>query len=206
MSRMAAQPENAESILHFWFGAGRDEAEVIREKSALWWKKDPRIDEEIRRRFELTLDAELRGEHASWDKLPGGRLARILLCDQFPRNMYRGNARAFAYDQAARRLARAVLDQKIDQTLRPVERVFVYLPFEHSENAADQITGVRLFTLLDEQAPDATKAAYGNFLDFALRHKETIDRFGRFPHRNSVLGRISTPEEQEFLKARDSSF
>ena len=203
---MPAPPENTESILHYWFGAREDEAEIIREKSALWWKKDPRIDEDIRRRFEITLDAEWRGELASWDDLPGGRLARILLCDQFPRNMYRGTARAFASDELARRLARAALDQKIDQALRPIERVFVYLPFEHSENAVDQDTGVQLFTALHEQAPESVKAAYRNYLDYALRHREIIDRFGRFPHRNSVLGRISTPEEQEFLKAPGSSF
>jgi uncharacterized protein (DUF924 family) len=203
---MPAATEDAVSILRYWFGDGADEAEIIREQSALWWEKDPRVDAEIRRRFEPALEAEWRGELASWDERPGGRLARILLCDQFPRNMYRGTARAFASDGRARALARVALDSKLDRALRPVERVFVYLPFEHSENAADQSAAVRLFTALHEQAPPDVKAAYRNFLDYALRHKEIIDRFGRFPHRNGVLGRESTPEEREFLAGSGSSF
>jgi len=198
--------ETIDSIWHYWFGGGADEAEIIRAKSELWWKKNPGADAEIRRRFGPLLEAEARGELDSWDREPRGRLARILLCDQFPRNMFRGNARAFAYDERARRLARATLELKIDQSLRPIARVFAYLPFEHSENVQDQATGVRLFIALHEQAPDDVKDAYRNFLDYARRHQEIIDRFGRFPHRNGVLGRDSTPEEREFLKQPGSSF
>ena len=99
-----------------------------------------------------------------------------------------------------------MIEGKTDQALRPVERVFVYLPFEHSENPADQVTGVQLFMALHEQAPDGVKDTFREYLDYALRHREIIDRFGRFPHRNAVLGRDSTPEELEFLKRPGSSF
>jgi uncharacterized protein (DUF924 family) len=198
--------ENIDSILRYWFGAEAEDTTVIREQSELWWKKDPAVDAEIRRRFELTLEAETRGELASWVESARGQLARILLCDQFPRNMYRNTPRAFACDEHARQLARQALEAGMDRMLRPVERVFMYLPFEHSEVREDQATSVRLFTALNEQAPDDAKAAYRNYLDYALKHRDVIDRFGRFPHRNSILGRESTPVEQEFLKGPGSSF
>jgi uncharacterized protein (DUF924 family) len=198
--------ETADTILHYWFGASTDDADAIREKSALWWKKDPMVDEEIRRRFEMMLEAEVKNEFESWGKWPRGQLARILLCDQFPRNMYRHTPRAFAYDERARRHAREALDQGMDKKLRLVERVFMYLPFEHSEDTEDQATSVRLSTALHEEAPEAAKPTYRNYLDYALKHKEIIDRFGRFPHRNAILGRNSTPEELEFLNGPGSSF
>ncbi|MHB8534974.1 MAG: DUF924 family protein [Sulfuricaulis sp.] len=192
--------------MRFWFGAGADEVGIIREMSGLWWKKDTRADEQIRRRFEPTLEAELREELVSWDELPGGTLARILLCDQFPRNMYRDSARAFAHDERARRLAHALLNQKNDRSLRPIECVFAYLPFEHSEDTQDQGTSIRLFAALYARAADGVRDNYRNYLDFAVRHQEIIDRFGRFPHRNNILGRDSTPAEREFLKSPGSSF
>ncbi len=198
--------ESTDSILHYWFGTSADDAEVIREKSALWWKKDPKVDEEMRQRFEMTLEAESQGKLESWGKIPRGQLARILLLDQFPRNMYRGTARAFAYDERARQRARKALDQGMDRKLRPVERVFIYMPFEHSEEAQDQAASVRLFAALVEEVPATLKQAFQNFLGFAKKHKEIVDCFGRFPHRNAILGRDSTPEEVEFLKGPGSSF
>jgi len=198
--------ESVDSILHYWFGNSADDAEVVREKTILWWKKNPEVDEEIRRRFEAMLESEIKGELASWGNSPRGQLARMLLLDQFPRNMYRGTARAFAYDEQARRLARQALDQGVDRKLRPVERVFIYLPFEHSEDVQDQATGVQLFEALLEKVPATVKQPFQNFLDFAKKHKEIVDNFKRFPHRNALLGRDSTPEELEFLKHPDSSF
>jgi len=198
--------KSIESIIDYWFGEHPDDDAVIREKSDLWWKKNPEVDKEIRRRFETLLESELKGELASWANSPRGRLARMLLLDQFPRNMYRGSARAFACDERARQLARETLDQSVDRKLRPVERVFLYLPFEHSENAPDQVTGVRLFATLLEEIPETLKPPFRNLLEFAQKHKAIIDRFGRFPHRNALLGRDSTPEELEFLKGPGSSF
>ena len=198
--------ESVDSILHYWFGNSADDAEVVREKTILWWKKNPEVDEEIRRRFEAMLESEVKGELASWGNSPRGQLARMLLLDQFPRNMYRGTARAFAYDEQARRLARQALDQGVDRKLRPVERVFIYLPFEHSEDVQDQATGVQLFEALLEKVPATVKQPFQNFLDFAKKHKEIVDHFKRFPHRNALLGRDSTPQELEFLKHPYSSF
>ncbi len=198
--------ENVDSILRYWFGNNADDAEVVREKTGLWWKKNPDVDNEIRRRFEPMLESEIKGELASWGNSARGQLARILLLDQFPRNMYRGTARAFAYDEQARRLARETLEPGMDRMLRPVERVFVYLPFEHSEDAQDQATSIRLFEALLEEVPATLKQPFQNFLDFAKKHKEIVDGFKRFPHRNAMLGRASTPEELEFLKGPGSSF
>ena len=198
--------ESVDSILHYWFGNSADDAEVVREKTVLWWKKNPEVDEEIRRRFEAMLESEIKGELASWGNSPRGQLARMLLLDQFPRNMYRGTARAFACDEQARRLARQAMDQGVDRKLRPVERVFIYLPFEHSEDVQDQATGVQLFEALLEEVPATVKQRFQNFLDFAKKHKEIVDHFKRFPHRNTLLGRDSTPEELEFLKRPGSSF
>lgn len=198
--------QSIESILGHWFGASTDEAGVIRDQSALWWKKNPRVDAEIRQRFEATLAAEMRDELESWGNDPRGQLARILLCDQFPRNMYRDTAKSFAFDVRARDLARVALDRGQDQRLRAVERVFVYLPFEHSEARQDQALSVRLFASLAGEVAPALKPSFQYFLDFARKHKAIIDRFGRFPHRNAILGRASTPEEIEFLKHPGSSF
>jgi uncharacterized protein (DUF924 family) len=204
-NRIAAM-ENATSILVYWFGTSADDADVVREKSSLWWKKDPETDAEIRRRFEQTVEAETRGALESWSGSPRGQLARTLLCDQFPRNMYRDTPRAFAGDGRARQIARALLDLGTDRKLRRIERVFVYLPFEHSENAQDQATSVRLFSALRDEASNVEKATYENYLGYALKHQAIIDRFGRFPHRNRILGRESSPEERGFLKGPDSSF
>jgi len=198
--------EDVNSILHYWFGGAADDAEVVREKSALWWKQDPGVDAEIRRRFEMMLDAEIKNEFASWSSSPRGQLARVLLCDQFPRNMYRDSPRAFDYDERARKLAREALDAGQDKKLRPVERVFLYLPFEHSETVDDQELSLRLYTALVEYVPETDRPTYQKFLEFARKHKEIIDRFGRFPHRNAILGRQSTAAEAEFLKGPGSSF
>ncbi|MCR4301370.1 MAG: DUF924 domain-containing protein [Sulfuricaulis sp.] len=198
--------ESADSIWHYWFGPDAADAAIIREKSALWWKKNPKVDEEIRWRFEPTLAEEMRGVLESWSTNPRGHLARILLCDQFPRNIYRGEPESFMYDARARQLAREALDRGLDRPLHPVERVFVYLPFEHSESRQDQEFSEQLFTSLLGEVTPALKPPFQNFLDFAHKHKEIIDRFGRFPHRNAILGRASTPGEIEFLQQPDSSF
>lgn len=198
--------ETAQSILHFWFGDSADDAAVIREKWDIWWKKNSKIDDDIRSRFEQTLEAEFRGELDSWGKGAHGRLARIILLDQFSRNMYRGAPWAFAFDERARALAREALEQGMDQSLRRVERVFIYMPFEHSEDPKDQETSVALFTALVAEAPEGQKTLFRDFLEYAVNHKAVIVRFGRFPHRNALLGRESTAEELEFLKRPGSSF
>ena len=132
----------------------------------------------------------------SWLSAPRGWLAAILVLDQFPRNLFRGDARAFATDEAALGLAKRAIAEGIDLKLTPAQRSFVYMPFQHSEEKADQARSIELFTALGNPLN----------LDFAIRHKDIIDRFGRFPHRNAILGRTTTDEEATFLKQPGSSF
>ena len=132
----------------------------------------------------------------SWRTTARGMLAAVIALDQFPRNLYRGDPRAFAADPAALALATEAVERGLDRAMSIDERKFLYLPFEHSEDPAVQARSVELFAALEDE----------DTLGYALRHKEIIDRFGRFPHRNEVLGRESTPEEIEFLKEPDSSF
>jgi uncharacterized protein (DUF924 family) len=135
-----------------------------------------------------------------------GRLALILLLDQLPRSIHRGTPEAFAQDAAARQVADSGLAAGADRLLRPIERLFFYLPFEHSEDLADQHRSVRLFRELGESVLESQRDVFSGFLDYAVRHREVIERFGRFPHRNRILGRESTPEELAFLEEPGSSF
>ncbi len=195
-----------EEILDFWFGSNPDDAAVAKEKSALWWSKNPRMDDEIRQRFENFVRKVAAGELSDWQSKPAGRLALILLTDQVPRNIYRDSPRAFAYDAKALAWCLDGLDQGFDLKLRPIERVFFYLPLEHAESVERQDKSVTLFTELVSIADERHKAAFKEYLDFAIRHRDIIARFGRFPHRNQVIGRQSTPEELTFLSQPGSSF
>jgi uncharacterized protein (DUF924 family) len=187
MPRPAGEPAWVDDVLRFWF------TELTYEQC---FKKDDDVDREIDARFgavheRLAADADSIDETA-----PRELLAAIVVFDQFPRNLFRGTPRAFATDPVARRLARAAVDSGIDTTMAKRERVFLYLPFEHSEDGADQVRSVALLGALGD--PELDK--------YALAHKVIIDRFGRFPHRNVALGRVSTPEEIAFLKEPMSSF
>jgi len=145
------------------------------------------------------------GEYDDWKQDAESALALLLLLDQFPRNLYRGNLRSFATDGKALALAQYIVDAQMDQRLIPAQRFFVYVPFEHSENSEDQQRCVDLMRQLNEAFPDLEPGLKGG-LDYAIRHQAVIERFGRFPHRNQVLGRISTPEEIEYLKQPGSGF
>ncbi len=188
-----------DDILDFWFGAaGSAEAGTLRKN---WFVKDPEFDEEIARTFGSTIESALRSELDSWSAEPPSALARILLLDQFTRNVFRGTPRAFAGDAQAIAASRAMVGQRQDQTLDPVRRSFVYVPFEHAEGLETQDEGVRLFAQLAEADP-----RFGEMLDYAGRHRAVIERFGRFPHRNIVLGRQSTAEEIEYLRRPGAGF
>jgi len=195
-----------EEILDFWFGSNPDDAAVAKEKAALWWSKNPQIDDEIRQRFANFATKAAAGELSDWQSIPSGRLALILLTDQFPRNIYRDSPRAFAYDAKALALCVNGIDQGLDLKLRPIERVFFYLPLEHAESVEHQDKSVTLFSELVSIADERHKAPFKEYLDFAVRHHDIIARFGRFPHRNRILGRQSTPEEVAFLAEPGSSF
>lgn len=195
-----------DEILTFWFGSSLDDAKVAGEKSALWWSKNPNTDLEIVRRFGHLLDRAGMGELSEWQANPRGRLALILLTDQFPRNIYRDSPQAFAYDAKALAWCLDGLEQQLDRHLRPIERVFFYLPLEHAESLEHQERSVEKFRELRDEADEGRKNAFAEYLDFAVRHRNIIACFGRFPHRNNALGRESTAEELAFLKEPGSSF
>ncbi|MDR3507410.1 MAG: DUF924 domain-containing protein [Caulobacteraceae bacterium] len=171
-------------IIGFWTAAG----------PAKWFARLPAFDESIRLKFEPVHHRAARGEFEHWMQTAEGALALMLLLDQFPRNLYRGSAHAFATDPLARSLAEHALGEGYDRAVEPSLRPFFYLPFEHSESIANQDRSVELF--------DAHDAATGdvNSLKWAVLHRDIIRRFGRFPHRNRALGRESTPAEEAFLK------
>jgi uncharacterized protein (DUF924 family) len=174
-------------ILSFWF-SGRVEP--------LWFSSEPALDAELRERFGTLVSAAFAGELDDWLETPEGALALVILLDQFPRNIYRGTPAAFAADAKARDVAERALARGHDHQVEPARRMFFYLPFEHSEQLADQERSLALFTALGD----------AELLDYAVRHHEIIARFGRFPHRNAVLGRPSTLEEQAFLTQPGSAF
>ena len=176
-----------EEVLTFWFEENGPER---------WWTSDPQFDAAIRSRFGALRDQAVRGELHGWRDTPEGRLAEIIVLDQFSRNLYREDPRAFAADAMALALAQEAVRIGADQAVPPVQRQFFYMPYQHSESPRIHEIAVQLFESLDD--PES--------LDFERRHKAIIDRFGRYPHRNRVLGRSSTPEEIAFLREPGSSF
>jgi uncharacterized protein (DUF924 family) len=176
---------NAKDVLRFWFD----------EHPKHWFVKNTLFDAEIRKRFLALHEQAAAGRLAYWADGPRGCLALVILLDQFPRNMFRGEARAFATDAQARMAARAILERAWDKTMTQSEQLFAYLPFEHSEALEDQDLSVELMKDFEEEQRR-----------YAERHRDIIRRFGRFPHRNGILGRQSTPAESEFLKQPGSGF
>lgn len=198
-------PARAEEILAFWFdGCGPWSAPAAR--MDLWFGKSDAVDDDLRRRFGADLEQAAAGAWDHWDEHPRGRMARILLFDQIPRNVFRGTPQAFAYDERALRLAREGVEKGHDRALPGIHRAFFYLPFEHAESMEAQSQAVALYQrLLDEAPPDA-KELFTVYLDYAVAHLKIIERFGRFPHRNQILGRETTDEEAKFLLEPGSSF
>jgi uncharacterized protein (DUF924 family) len=180
-------------VLDFWFGEPNSRERGRPRK--LWFQKSEGFDAEIRRRFLVTWERAARGELERWKATPLASLALVVALDQCPRNMYRGTARAFASDSLALAASRETIARGFDRLLSPVERTFIYLPFAHAEDLAAQRRSLALFRELDPEDMQSAK-----------RHYEIIARFGRFPHRNAILGRQSTAEEAEFLKQPGSSF
>jgi uncharacterized protein (DUF924 family) len=203
----AKQPsDRAEAILGYWFGGETDDRAVAQQQGRMWWAKSDATDREIAARFSPDVEAAAAGEYDSWTATPTGTLALVLLTDQFPRNIYRGRPQSFAYDPLALQWAIDAIARGMDQALRPIQRVFLYLPLEHAESLAHQDRAVELFEHLLSDVPDSHKETFAGYHDFAMRHRDVIARFGRFPHRNAILGRPSTPEETAFLLTPGSSF
>lgn len=174
-------------ILSYWFSD---------DVKAKWFARDDAFDAELRRRFGALLGEAGKGAFAHWAESPDGTLALVILLDQLSRNIHRGTPEAFATDAAALAAAKEAVAKGYDLRLAPDMRGFLYMPYEHAEALADQDAGVALFEALGN----------AESLDYMRRHRDIIARFGRFPHRNAILGRNSTPEEIEFLKQPGSSF
>jgi uncharacterized protein (DUF924 family) len=201
--------EQAQAVFDFWFEPGPGQpADAPRRE---WFQKDDAFDRQIALRFGALIALALDGGLTEWDAEGApSRLARILLLDQFTRNVHRGTPLAFAGDALALAAARHMVDSGQDLALPPLQRAFVYLPFEHAEDMAMQERAVALYTRMDNDeratAPAATAKGIAGMLDYALRHREVIRRFGRFPHRNAILGRASTADEEAYLRQPGSGF
>jgi uncharacterized protein (DUF924 family) len=194
-------------ILSYWIGEARNDAKIAAQKNKLWFVKSDDTDDEIRTRFSDTLIALKDGQADNWAaRGADDRLAAIIVLDQFSRNIHRGNAKSFSQDAQALALCKAGLAVGDDKSLSEVERVFFYLPLEHSEMQEDQAASIAEFTQLHADARPEFKSFAKNTLDYAHAHKKVIDQFGRFPHRNKILNRTSTPEEMTYLQQPGSGF
>jgi uncharacterized protein (DUF924 family) len=185
-------------VLEFWFGAS-DSPEFGRNRKC-WWEKSADFDALVRDRFLATHENAAAGKLDAWADRPLGALALVVVLDQFPRNMFRGTARAFATDPRALALARGIVRRGFDVVLAPVQQTFAYLPFEHAEDLDAQREALRCFARLAAESPGP------GLMTYAMLHYAIVARFGRFPHRNAILGRESTPDEAEFLARPGSSF
>jgi uncharacterized protein (DUF924 family) len=195
---------SAEDVLRFWLGEVNDPPLA---KAERWWKKDDAFDREIKERFEETLDRGTRGELSEWRKSPRGRLALVILFDQLSRNMFRGTPRSFAQDALAREVALDALDSGDQRVLTATETGFLLMPLMHAEDLALQRRGEADWSALrDAATDDAVRTDLEKSVKYAAMHRAIIERFGRFPHRNAILGRPSTKEEEEFLTQPGSSF
>ena len=229
-SKPISSPKIIHSVLQFWFGTATESLTIAAEKSALWWAKNEATDKYIRDHFGELTAAAGRGELTEWTHTPLGMLAVIICTDQFPRNIYRATKLAFSSDKIALQLAAQCIDSGAINALSPIQKVFAYLPFEHSEQLSDQVKSVDLYQALAAKIaaestyqtpaakPNNTKLPnpvttpttetelFNTYLKFARQHHLIIQQFGRFPHRNAILGRQSTAAELAFLQQPNSSF
>ena len=181
--------DTKQEVLKFWFEETQPQQ---------WFQKNDSFDKEISERFLVTYDMAKKDLCAEWTKDADGALALCLVLDQFPRNMFRDTSKAFVTDGKALRIAKEALHRGFDMLLTPVKRKFLYMPFMHSESLDEQNRCVSLFEEMQEEEP----LSY----DYALRHQEVIEKFGRFPHRNEILGRKSSDAEKEYLSLPNSGF
>ncbi len=185
------------AVLAFWFDpAHRDE----------WFSGHPQFDAAIRERFAELVELGAEGKLADWSSTPLGWLAWLIVLDQFPRNLYRSDARAWVQDVRAQQLALWGIEEGFDRQLQPIQRVFAYIPLEHAEDRGLQQRCIALFEALCKDVPADERNQYTDFLEYAWKHHAVIARFGRFPHRNAVMGRTSTPEELAYLAEPGAGF
>ena len=193
-------------LLDWWFGSSESANETAADKGKLWFGKRDSQDLEAQTRFGDWVEQALAGGLTEWAQRPEGWLALVLLLDQLPRMIFRDTPKSFSGDLRAQALVAQGIAADFDRQLRPVQRVFIYLVMEHCENLAVQNEAVSRFIELMAQQPEADRAVFADNLDYAERHREVIARFGRFPHRNAVLGRESTAQELAFLSQPGSRF
>ena len=195
----AALGDDPEALLAWWFGPPSPDGTIPDARTAFWFAGGAAADVECRARAGALLERAIAGALDAWAASPRSRLALVVLLDQISRNVFRGTARAFAQDPRALALGLEALARGDERALAPVERLFLYLPLEHAEDAAAQEESVRRFEALAAEAPEAARAAFETFAHHAREHRDCIRRFGRFPQRNAVLGRTPTPDEAAFL-------
>jgi uncharacterized protein (DUF924 family) len=200
MTRPSTTSPSPQHVLDFWFGDGLQHDWPRRDLNPLWFGGGAEQDEQIRQRFGELVASALGGGLTEWESDPPTRLALVIVLDQFSRNVHRGQAQAFAGDSRAQQLVLATLAAQEDETLARVGRVFLYMPLMHAEDIALQERCVERFTALHDSSPPALREKLANNLRFAQEHRDTVARFGRFPHRNAALGRQSSEEELAFLK------
>ena len=202
----------AQEVLQFWFGSKPYTAAQVAQRSRMWFgdpnapELRPQTDELIQNRFARLMAAAAGGELAPWDSSPRRRLALILLLDQFPRNAFRGRAAAFAQDAEALRLAISGMQFGADAALDPLERMFFYMPLMHAESLEVQEEGIAAFRRLLDEAQPELRPYFEDCLHYAQLHHDLIARFGRFPHRNQILGRESSTAEMEYLASERADF
>jgi uncharacterized protein (DUF924 family) len=194
-----------DEVLTFWFADPQTGLANFDQWRKAWFVKDLTFDQQVRDRFLLTYEQAAAGKLDHWQESPAGSLALILVLDQFPRNMFRDDPKAFATDHKALGTTQGAIAKGFHQQLKPLQQLFLYLPLEHSENLDHQNRCVALFHQLIADHPGLGKE-FEDTYSYAVRHQAVIDRFGRFPHRNEILGRETTPTEAEFLKQPGSSF
>jgi len=197
-----------EEILNYWFGELKESEAPLEDYYEIWFGKRREVDEFIRTNFEKDLKLAIEGKLKSWEDASRSTLALIILLDQFSRNIYRGTAKAFAHDSLILDVCLRAIEKGFDKRLHPVERLFFYMPLEHSEDLEIQRKSVEYFSMLEKlfPSPPSLASMASEFRKYAEMHYVIIERFGRFPHRNDILGRESTPEEIKFLKQPGSSF
>jgi uncharacterized protein (DUF924 family) len=194
------------ALLDYWFGELNHTPQYFKERNKLWFMSGRKVDSEITNLFAVHLERAGRGELDSWAETPMGALALIVLLDQISLGVHRNGAEGFLLSEAALPFARRMIERSWQETLSPAERIFIFLALEHSEERGDQERCVGLFTTLALGVPEELRSNFEDYLEYAIRHRNVVGRFGRFPHRNAALGRENTAEEQLFLASNEAPF
>jgi uncharacterized protein (DUF924 family) len=197
---------DCEELLELWFGRDLESPAIVEGLISKWFRGDSQLDRELARRFSSLPERARDGKLEGWGDDPRSALALVIVLDQLPRNLFRGSPRAYEFDAIALKAALAAIARGFDSQLHVLEASFLYLPLEHAEELAQQERGVEHFTRLAERAPPATRHCFEGFLEYACSHRDVIREFGRFPHRNAVLGRAPMPEERAYLAGGGATF